>query len=426
MIWILFLIARYTLGSLIIWPFLFLNKRLRERRLLELRYMAHEPIHCNTWFHVSSEGEWEQAWPIIEKGLGKGEKIVVWFTSFSLLPKKIKLEEIYPHLHILPLPLLIFNPWKKGAPFSFGRPQKFFMVRYDFFPELVFLSRNVKQSFLLGASLKGKEKSLRKNFLKRFYFKSIISSFGKIFCSNESEKRNFETFFPALKDRFFNHDFRHGQIIKRQRDQEALKETLCLNEIENRLSVNPPHQRLILGSFWEKEIEIFTDEVIDLLKAGKLFIFVAPHLLKGEEFDRIEGFLEKLCEENELGLIKWDQVGIHGEGCILLCYRGGLLCELYPYFGHSYIGGGHGRSIHSVLEPYWGGGHIYCGPRTHRSTEFDFIKGESPNFIHVVHDLDDFYDHFRVAQKSSPDQGHRESMAKRVLASHNSYLEGFY
>ena len=59
----------------------------------------------------------------------------------------------------------------------------------------------------------------------------------------------------------------------------------------------------------------------------------------------------------------------------------GIFCELYANFGQAYVGGGHLKSIHSVLEPYLGGAQIYCGPKTYRSTEFDFILGHSPKTI---------------------------------------------
>ena len=57
-------------------------------------------------------------------------------------------------------------------------------------------------------------------------------------------------------------------------------------------------------------------------------------------------------------------------------------------FDHAFIGGGHGRSIHSVLEPFFGVSHIYCGPKVHRSTEYDFVKNKTPHFIHIVEKLE--------------------------------------
>ena len=62
-------------------------------------------------------------------------------------------------------------------------------------------------------------------------------------------------------------------------------------------------------------------------------------------------------------------------GVILINLKG-VLCELYKFFAISFVGGGHGVSIHSVMEPYIAGSRIFCGPKVFRSTEFQFIQGK--------------------------------------------------
>ena len=43
-------------------------------------------------------------------------------------------------------------------------------------------------------------------------------------------------------------------------------------------------------------------------------------------------------------------------------------------FGHAFVGGGFGVSIHSVMEPFLAKSKVMCGPKVNRSTEFDMIK----------------------------------------------------
>ena len=59
---------------------------------------------------------------------------------------------------------------------------------------------------------------------------------------------------------------------------------------------------------------------------------------------------------------------------IVLFTGKGVLCELYQKFDLAYVGGGFEKSIHSVLEPFWAGCQVVCGPGTHRSTEFDYCQ----------------------------------------------------
>ena len=65
----------------------------------------------------------------------------------------------------------------------------------------------------------------------------------------------------------------------------------------------------------------------------------------------------------------------------------GVLLEAYTFFGTAFVGGGHGRSIHSVLEPFLAGCNVFCGQKTHRSTEYDLVADISPSSIFVVYEL---------------------------------------
>jgi 3-deoxy-D-manno-octulosonic-acid transferase len=68
-----------------------------------------------------------------------------------------------------------------------------------------------------------------------------------------------------------------------------------------------------------------------------------------------------------------------------------MLCELYQYFDCAYIGGGYEKSIHSVLEPFLMGAKVLCGPKIHRSTEYDYIHEVAPDEIVVLNNPNLFY-----------------------------------
>ncbi|MCR9204767.1 MAG: hypothetical protein NXH75_09330, partial [Halobacteriovoraceae bacterium] len=204
-----------------------------------------------------------------------------------------------------------------------------------------------------------------------------------------------------------------GQILKRQNEKEQLQSQNLFYEVDKHIQNYPWHNRIIFGSLWPIELSLFTTELINYFKEENLFVFIAPHHLSGESWEKIQSFKSQF-EEAGLKTFLWTKES-HSSGLfeaqVILCQIPGLLCEIYPYFGHSYIGGGHGRSVHSLLEPYWGGGQLYFGPKTHRSTEFDFVQDESPKQQHVVIELDKFYHILKRNHQAPTDLDHREKLA---------------
>lgn len=432
MFWWLLLLVRYSLGSLFIFIFSLLSKRLRDRRKLE---KDHGPLSLQSrkysyWFHVSSEGELEQVMPLLrdlDKLISKRE-ILLLYTSQSLLNKTKKVREEFAHVDVCMVPLLKVFWGGPGSLFSFENPEMFFMVRYDFFPELLFKGQFATRFILLSASLKGKMATFKRNKMKKIYYGSILRSFDEVYAAGPMDKERITTFFNEnipfiLKD----HDFRHGQIIERQREKKAFMESHCQDSFTLWLADSNLNERIIFGSIWPFEMSLFTKEFKEELKERRLKIFIAPHKLSGPEWDQIESIVEEWREEG-ISVCRWTRYGIQGDSdaAVLLCQVPGLLCEIYPYFGHAFIGGGHGRSVHSLLEPFWGGGHIYCGPKTHRSTEYDYVEAKSPRHLHVVNELEGFYPSYRKNKDIALDFGVRESAREDIQKIQKETLCDFF
>jgi 3-deoxy-D-manno-octulosonic-acid transferase len=62
----------------------------------------------------------------------------------------------------------------------------------------------------------------------------------------------------------------------------------------------------------------------------------------------------------------------------------GILCELYAEFPMAFVGGGFGKSVHSLLEPYLSNSMVFCGPKVHRSTEADVIDQNDKNRLLIL------------------------------------------
>ncbi len=410
MISFILLFLRYTLGNLFIAPFTLLSPKLRGRMAFEKSYgvVNREDISSDIWFHASSEGEWEQIWPIVMYFFREtSSDLTIWFTSPSLKNKVDKLRsdcDLSARINAFPVSLLVMNPWSKRSILSYKSPKLFFMVRYDFFPELMWKGLAAEHFILLSATMKNKAERIKRNFVKKMVTKNRFGYFDHIVTATHHDAENFKTLFKsfisddliASAPQIDTYDFRNFQIIDRQKNLPNIQASHFEDSIEQLLAGYPFERRVVLGNFWSHEIDLFDEKFLKAIKDKKFLVFIAPHNLKGDDFDRIKSWFDKQ-DDNGLVTALWDEIGIHGKGNLILCTLPGLLCELYCYFGQCYIGNGFGRSIHSALEPFWGGGNLYCGPKVFRSTEYDFVReyyidNEGIDMPFIIEELHDFYD----------------------------------
>lgn len=413
-IWSLLLILRYTVGSLFILILLPFSSFLKKRSAFEKEWGFHRvsDTQFDIWFHVSSEGELEQILPWLENRISQGKKVLVLFTSPSLIHRADQFHSSQKDIAFACFPLTLLFPFGKKSPLSGKWPNEFFMVRYDFFPELLWIANHVERSVLLAGTLKGKRSKVTKP-LGHWWYLQIFSSFDKIFASTDGDKEGFKKLLETESVEVDSLDFRHGSILKRQREKKNLTSQLVFSDFNKRVEDFPWNKRLIFGSLWPSELEIFSEDFFNFIKEENIFLFLAPHHLKGENWDQIEVFLDEF-KNRGIKTSLWcknAQTSDFSQAQVILCQVPGLLCEIYPFFGHAFIGGGHGRSIHSLLEPYWGGGHLYFGPKTHRSTEFDFVQDESPKQQHIVREFTSFYHIFKKNLEMPVDRDHREKLA---------------
>jgi 3-deoxy-D-manno-octulosonic-acid transferase len=140
----------------------------------------------------------------------------------------------------------------------------------------------------------------------------------------------------------------------------------------------PLTQRWILGSFWDADLALFDDStVLAGIANGTLMIMAVPHLLDSQWATRLRARGVVVHE------ITLDTRQLPSGPGVWLIGLKGLLCELYAHAGRAYVGGGFGRSIHSVLEPFVAGAHVVVGPRVHRSTELELVQAVEPTSLTV-------------------------------------------
>ncbi len=412
---------------LAVWPF---SEKLR-RRLRQERRCVSPSRPAQLLVHASSEGELEQAWPFLAALLegGPSARIQIVFTSPSLVARVESISRRYPgRVDYRMLPLLHY-PW--GLAWAGGSLRRWIkapvrlMVRYDFFPELVLALSRGGRLGLLSATLKGKLRGSGRGLAGRFrrwYWRSLMLHFDFIFCATQSDRTTLQKLLMSASGppRLHAFEFRVMQIFKRQAGaRQRLEERQWFAHLSAFFRAHSPGRCLIVGSAWEEDLAILSDPAfLRALRAGEWGVWIAPHRLEKRAFERLHRrLLEILGEACQVAIWREEESRPwEGQG-VVLAQIPAVLCEMYTLFGHAYIGGGFGRSVHSLLEPFWAGAHLYCGPRVERSTEYDFAFQEAPQRVHVLQSPGDFFPLLRESSRRSRSGGgadHAPQLAARA------------
>ena len=346
---------------------------------------AGEGLVADYAFEVSSEGELEQVYPLIERILDRGGRVEVLFASASVEKKCQKLYEAHgKQVRILRLPLLTYFP--RGL----GRGQNIagwmtapvlILCRYDFYPELFLYGLQTGRRFyLVSAGLKNKSR----------LWAPLYGCFDKIVCSHESEQERFLKWgYP--RNQLTSYEFRSVQILSRLECRE--RKLAPWKRFISWIEAFAVEERLVLGNAWPAEMEILQGPSLQKkVKRGKFLVVIAPHktgttFIRNleEQMENVSAHILSHPTEWESVLNKWKE----SPGPIIFNVSGVLL-EFYSLFRHALVGGGHGKGVHSLLEPFLAGCSLYCGPKVDRSSEYDFVKKTSPRRIYIVENWKQF------------------------------------
>lgn len=360
-------------------------------------------IEADFAFEVSSEGELEQIRPIIDKVINENKKVELIYCSESVDHKCQQIYKKNPeNVRILKLPLISYNPFStQRCPQKWLTAKKFYLCRYDFFPELIIYGRQNEVEFtLLWATLK----NTSNNIFQKAYHSFVYKSFNKIVTATKLDRELFLQKFQVDQSCIENFDFRPWQIISRQQNSlKTLKSIFpCFDEFQKLLENFPLRKRIIFGSFWEYELEVFKNSEI-LIENG-LFVSIVCHKLDEANILSIKNILSNkhnqvvYCIDSSQSIDEVKEIfqKLKTKPGILMINLKGVLCELYTLFGNSFVGGGHGVSVHSLMEPFLAQSIVYCGPKVHRSTEYDLIKESHPDKLHII---DEFQELFPLINK---------------------------
>ncbi|EQC48478.1 hypothetical protein M899_1853 [Bacteriovorax sp. BSW11_IV] len=386
-------VSLFRLVGLILSGLSFLHPFLKTRKEFESRNneegcipFHRQGVRAHITFHVSSEGELEQVRPLIDSFIQRAKRIEILYTSPSVEAKIKRLHAEHPE-YIRYLRFCFLCNFRDWRPFNWITSEHFIMVRYDFFPELLLMSRFCERTTLLWASRKGKKEEFT------LYDKLIYSFFTHIVPATNKDEELFKKEFDTVEHTF---DFRVLQIDKRVQNAFAKLDEATLLPLVHFIEANFSREnRIVYGSAWPVDSASLSGEWISKIHSKEKFLCLCPHKLDEKSLDELITSLKEKNVNYYLINKKTDLTHILKEyessPGVMINAVPGVLCEFYTIFGKAYVSGGFGRSIHSVLEPYLAGCFVFCGPRTHRSTEFDLILENDQSAIHVASELNELY-----------------------------------
>lgn len=383
----------YFLFRVILFPWLnyffpFFVPKLQARINFEKTPVLGDDDHIEYSFEVSSEGELEQVRiPLVEL-IKMGKNIELLYCSPSVKRKCHELYHQFPnHLTIKPVQIIRYLPFGKKEKKALPQGRVFVLCRYDFFPEFIFYGRNkAKQFVLLSGAVSTFDK---KNVLIKKYLLHCYRSFDHIVCAT---KHDFNLFLNLdigqLKESMSVFDFRILSIQERlSKAKEKINSKFPL--LIKVLNFTECKKKVLFGSFWPIEKNIIVHSQILLHES---ISFLAPHNLDLVEMKEVKHYFEQRNKK----VIIFDEnsreedldINIFNENPIVILNIKGILCELYSFFDYAYVGGGFGKSIHSVLEPFLAGCHVFYGPNNLRSSEKILINELSSHRCHEIKSMD--------------------------------------
>ena len=313
------------------------------------------------WFHIASSGEFEQARPVIEQLRSTSQQIIVTFFSPSGFEAQ-KHNDLLDGVFYLPIDT---NANVKRF-LQLVQPKICILTKYDFWLNyLIELHARNIPICLLSALL------TQYHFLFQWYGKKHleqVKQFAYISTQNQATKELLENYSIASE---FTGDTRIDRSLQ-------LPKTPYNNEIIEQFTSN--HTSILLGSAWEKDIELFQEHLRIITKRnGRLII--APHQLNEEFLQHIERNFSAQRLSNCTAIADL-------AGDVLLIDQIGTLKYIYRYADIVYIGGGFGKGIHNTLEPAAYAKPIVIGPNHKQFVEAnEMIKRGGAFAVHSKAEL---------------------------------------
>ncbi|GAB5464980.1 MAG: glycosyltransferase N-terminal domain-containing protein [Candidatus Kapaibacteriales bacterium] len=307
----------------------------------------------NIWFHVASLGEFRQAEPLLKRLKKLPRKVNTTVTFFSPSGHDIISDANPDYIdNIGYLPLDTEQNARKT--FKAIVPDLVVFVRYErWINHLDFLHKNDVPLWLINATAPQANFS---NFLLSKLNTEIFNCFSRIYPVSQNAYAQFQDL--GIETYRHKYDSRYDGI------KEKVESSLINEDLKQRLDkLAGERLKIIVGSGWPEDDKY----ILPVLKrySQKLFIIYAPHEINKSHLNQLSRvFKSEFLTEIEEGK----------KSDMLIIDRIGLLQDLYSISDIAYVGGGFGKGVHSLGEPFGHGVPIASGkPASGKSPETDML-----------------------------------------------------
>lgn len=303
------------------------------------------------WFHSSSMGEFEQAKPIIEQ-IKRNMEINILVTFFS--PSGYKNSLKYPHADIISY--LPFDDVGKSKRFiSLVRPSAVIFMRYDFWPNVLWILNSYKiPTFIVDATMS--KDSRRKWPIAKQFHNALFKNFLRILTISEKDRVSFKDFNIPDEVLAVVGDTRFDRV--HQKSIEAKRKNLF------REAILKDKKILVLGSTWEADEEVILPAIKKIYEySDDVLVIIAPHEPTPKRLEELEYSL------GDISNIRFSYKNDYSDEKVIIVDSIGILLTLYYYADIAYVGGSFKQGIHNVLEPAVYGIPVVFGTKNRNSQE---------------------------------------------------------
>lgn len=355
-----FLVPIFTPVLFLISP---LNRKIAEGLRLRRnkhRFVRRSPIAGQKvlWFHCAS-GEFEYARPVIRKIKEKSPDTYILVSYFSPT-YRTNIEQDEGVDASCPLPLDVAGPVSDFL--DEWRPTCLAISRTDIWPELLYQCRMREiPSLIFSVSLDGKQKKASGPLALLLGWRLSLIDF--VYSVGLEDAQNLKNL-PFHPKAIPLGDTRYDQVLYRTRSPKEKK-------LRARIFACP---LFVAGSTWTQDEDVVISACASYLKERRIILILVPH---EPTPSHIAGIVRRLTEVEVSSTLYSDlspEVEV-SPGSVVIVNTVGILIDLYGLTELSYVGGGFGRGVHSVMEALVQGSDVIVGPRFHNNREaIDFQK----------------------------------------------------
>jgi len=303
----------------------FLKTRANSLETIQSKISGNDQV---LWFHCASLGEFEQARPLIESCKKDFPNHRIALTFFS--PSGYEVQKNYAFADVVTyLPL---DRKKSVLRFIEAlRPQVLFLIKYEFWPNLISELQKQKIPVFSVASIFREQQLFFKPW--GFYMKNILKKIDFFFVQNEASQKLLSS--VGIENTLVIGDTRTDRVLDIL-NQDNTNETIA-DFIQDQ-------DCFVVGSSWPEDIAILS-KTID--SKSNLKTIIAPHNVDEASLRQVElSFHKTVIRWSDLSQQKKEDADILLIDCV------GILTKIYSYADIAYVGGAMGtKGLHNTLEP---------------------------------------------------------------------------